>query len=534
MMKSLKFILILGLIFFKAAICNAAEQVIFVPHDARPICFQETAEVVEAAGYEVLTPPEELFGGKGEYMGQPEELWQWLEAKVPSAKAAVVSVDSLFYGGLIPSRKHEITPKVLTERLERFKALRAKNPKLKIYAFASLMRTPQAGVAGFTEEPEYYVPYGSRIFRLTALLDKSETAGLSGSEWAEVSYLKSAIPADVLNDWFERRDKNLTVTKTFIDILEQGGINCLVIGRDDNAALSQTHKEHRDLNHYAEKYNLDESKYQTLAGIDEIGLLLLTRALNDLREEAPKININFNKGKGGKTVPAFSDEEIGESIAKAVTLAGGRIVDDPAGTDLVLLVNTDLAGKTHQAHNALPDSMIKLDTKRIDKSAESFADMVEEYIAGGYPVAVADVAFANGSDNTLMDKLYTRGLLFKVQAYSGWNTATNSTGFALGTGMLAKSMSNDAKDRLLVRRYLEDWGYQANVRTFIGSQLYNSREGGVIYYSLGSHTQTVADRVTWFMREFAAKHLPPFACLKNLEVTLPWDRMFECDIDLKR
>lgn len=532
-MGNVKFILTLSLIWLLPTFCSAAEQLIFVPHDARPICFQETAEVVEATGYEVLMPPEELFGGKGEYMGQPEEIWQWLESKVKSAEAAVVSIDSLFYGGLIPSRKHEITPEVLKERIERFKALRTKNPKLKIYAFASLMRTPQAGVAGFTEEPEYYVPYGSRIFRLTALLDKSEIDGLSESEWAEVSYLKSAIPADVLNDWFGRRDKNLTVTKQFLDLLEQGGINCLVIGRDDNATLSQTHKEHRDLNHYAKKYNLDESKYQTLAGIDEIGLLLLTRALNDLRKERPKININFNKGKGSKTIPAFSDEEIGESIAKAVTLAGGRIVDDPANTDLILLVNTDLSGKTHLSHNALPDSMVKLDTKRIDKSAENFAAMVEEYIEGNYPVAVADVAFANGADNTLMDKLYSKGLLFKVQAYSGWNTATNSTGFALGTGMLAKSMSNDAKDRLLVRRYLEDWGYQANVRTFIGTQLYNSREGGVIYYSLGSHTQTVADRVTWFMRDFATKHLPPFDYLKDLEVTLPWDRMFECDIDLK-
>ena len=183
------------------------------------------------------------------------------------------------------------------------------------------------------------------------------------------------------------------------------------------------------------------------------------------------------------------------------------------------------------SHNALPNSTLKIDQKKVEKNAENFANLVDEYVEAGYPVGIADIAFANGSDNALMENLYNKGLLFKLQAYSGWNTATNSTGFVLGTGMLAKNMSNTSKDRLLIRRYLDDWAYQANVRTVIGEQLFNSREGGAIYYNLGSHTQGVADRVTWLMREFAAKNLPPFEYLKKFDVTLPWNRMFECSID---
>ena len=532
-MKWSALILILGLFCLLSSPCSAAskDKIIFIPHDARPICFQQTAEVVEQLGYKVLTPPEEYFGGKEDYMGQPDELWKWLEENVKSAKIAVIASDSLFYGGLIPSRKHEIPQSVIDSRLERFKALHVNNPKLKIYVFTSLMRTPKEGVAGFTEEPDYYVTYGRKFFNLTALIDKSEIDDLSASEQQELSALRNSIPNEILNDWFSRREKNLAVTKQFIDLLNQDIISYLIIGRDDNSPLCQTHKENRELKNYAKKYNLPKTKFQSLAGIDEFGLLLLTRAINDLRKDIPTINVKFNRGKGDKTIPEFSDEEIGNSIENAVAIAGGKLIDEPKKADFVLLVNTDPNGKTYQLHNALPDSAIKLDQKKLDKNAENFANMVDEYVEAGYPVGIADIAFANGSDNALMENLYNKGLLFKLQAYSGWNTATNSTGFVLGTGMLAKNMSNSSKDKLLIRRYLDDWAYQANVRTIIGEQLFNSREGGSIYYNLGTHTKAVADRVTWLMREFAAKKLPPFDYLKKFDVTLPWNRMFECSID---
>ena len=50
-------------------------------------------------------------------------------------------------------------------------------------------------------------------------------------------------------------------------------------------------------------------------------------------------------------------------------------------------------------------------------------------------MAVGDIAFANGADNALMKQLQDRDLLDKLYGYAGWNTATNSTGFALGMGM---------------------------------------------------------------------------------------------------
>ena len=506
-----------------------AAKIIYIPHDVRPICAEQTAEVVEQAGYKIEMPPEEYFGTT-RHFGEPEKIIEWLETKAESADAAIISTDSILYSGLIPSRKHNETEAAIEERIERIRKLREKNSSLRIYLFSSLMRTPKEGVEGFDEEPEYYVEYGRKIFEITMLMDKQEISKLSGSEQERLEQLQKNIPEWVMKDYFDRRMKNLTATKKFIEMTSQGLVNYLLVGRDDNSPLCQTHKENRELIKYAEEFHLQKDKFQSLVGIDEFGLLILTRAINDLNEYEPLINVKYNRGKGGGTIPAYSDETIEESIKNEIEIAGGKMIDDETKADLILCVNTDVKGRTFHSHNSLPDNVNYVDEKKLIEGAKIFSEMINELIQKNYPIAIADITFANGSDNYLMKNLFERGLLFKIQSYSGWNTASNSTGFALGTGILSNQMKNSAKDKLLVRRYLDDWIYQANVRTLIGEQLYNTREGGRSYYKLDEKTSAVEERVTELMKIEAQKKLPPFDYLKDFKVKLPWRRMFECEI----
>ena len=504
-----------------------AEKILFVPHDIRPISHKQTVEVVQQLGYKIVFPPNELLL-YDENNPNTDALWNWIDENIQSTDAAVLSSDLLLYGGLIPSRKHNIPKSVIDDRLERFKTLRKNNPQTRIYILSSLMRTPTEGVAGFNEDPKYYETYGSQIFTLTLLLDKQEILKLNDNEKWQLNYLKNNIPTEYLDDYFKRRAKNLSATKKLIDFVNQGIFDYLLVGKDDNSPFCQTHRENRELMSYAE--SLPKTKFQSLSGIDEFGLILLVRAVNDIRGESPTVNVKYNKGKGEKTIPAYANESIGKYIEETMMIAGGRIADDPKLADLVLLVNTDQNGKTYFLHNSSPKDVPKLNEKKLDKQANHFANLVDEYVEAGYPVGIADITYVNGADNALMKHLYNKGLLYKIQAYSGWNTATNSTGFAIGTGILAKYMSNDSKDRLLTIRYLDDWAYQANVRTMLSEQFFNSREGMVNYYSLGDKTEFVNDRVTYLMRDFANRKLPPFEYLKDFYVTLPWQRMFECDI----
>ena len=124
-----------------------------------------------------------------------------------------------------------------------------------------------------------------------------------------------------------------------------------------------------------------------------------------------------------------------------------------------------------------------------------------------------------------MNALRDEGLLFKLYGYAGWNTATNSVGFALGQGVLSVRLPEDDVDRLLLTRYLDDWGYQSNVRTAVTNQLAMLLDGGA-YLNLGRYEPAVQLRVTRLLREFAARNLPPYPGVDHLNFYFPWHRMF--------
>ena len=324
------------------------EKIVFIPHDSRPISNKQTADVVQRVGYEVVAPPMELLGNREDW-GHPDELWTWLEESLarPGVKAAVISSDAVIYGSLVGSRKHSFTRAQVLERAARFDALQKSYPKIPLYVFGSIMRTPRSGEASGHEEPEYYRRYGADIFRYTLLRDKEEVEGLTRRERKEYDFLGRLIPKEALADWMGRREKNYAVNEYLIDLMRRRGtFRYLTLGRDDNAPFSQTHMESRHLTEAGA--DLGKTRFQTMAGIDEIALLMLTRAVNEQKHEIPFVFARYNWGRGADTVPAYSDEKISTSVSDAVLAAGGMMVRAPEKADVVLTVNTNPDGRTRQ------------------------------------------------------------------------------------------------------------------------------------------------------------------------------------------
>lgn len=496
------------------------EKVLYIPHDSRPIVNKQTIEILEKAGWVVVSPPLELLGNR-ENLGDPDLLWDWLNKNAKKdITAAVISSDALLYGSLIGSRKHEYDADEILARADLFMEFRKKHKKIPLYVFGSVMRTPRTGLASGYEEPDYYRYYGTNIFRLTELMDKQELEGLTPREIKEFNFLQRLIPQKAIEDWMGRREKNFDANKKLIDYARDKTFDYLLLGRDDNAPYSQTHNEGRKLVEYGR--GLGENEYITTAGIDEIGLVLLTRAVNKKAATSPKIFVKYNWGRGGLTIPAYSDESIDTSINSAIKATGATLVEDENRADLILAVNTNPAGETFEADSEINDGSIREGTR-------FFADTIEDYVDNEKKVIVADVAFANGADNALMDQLKRRGLLFKIQAYSGWNTPTNSTGFALSAGILSTRMKENFVNELLLRRYLDDWAYQANVRTIGASQL-NWIAGDGRYELLNDKLYSAEDTCAMLIEDFVKKNLPNFTGNDNIRVRFTWNRMFEADI----
>lgn len=496
------------------------EKILYIPHDNRPIVDEQTKAVIEKAGYEIISPPEELLGNR-ENFGEPDKLWEWLtENSKKDIRAAVISSDAMLYGSLVASRKHYLDKQVILDRAELFREFRKDHKKLPIYVFGSIMRTPRSAKDSGYEEPDYYRNYGANIFRYTALEDKREMTGLDKREEKEIDFLQRLIPKKALSDWKERHEKNFAANEKLIDLAKEKNFNCLLLGRDDNAPFSQTHMESRHLKTYAR--GIDRSKFQTVSGIDEVGLMLLTRAVNDRTKNTPAIFVQYNVGRGAETVPTYSDEPIGKTISAEIVAIGGRQVDNFNRADFVLTVNTRIDGQTHEAGGGLNESKSTQNTKY-------FVDLIQTYLSANKPVAVADIAFSNGSDNALMELLKDREMLFKLHAYSGWNTATNSTGFALATGVLAKRMTYADKKNLLITRYLDDWAYQANIRSVVASQL-KWLSGDGFYGELNDKLYTVSDESRNLMQHFIKNNLQAANISDDLKLEFPWNRMFESRI----
>ena len=487
----------------------------YIPMDNRPVNLAYVADTARAAGVQVQEPAEHLLASR-EQPGQPEKLWDWVFAQAPQLDALVLSTDSLVYGGLVPSRTHFLSESLLQERLERFRELKRRYPAVRLYGFGTIMRTPKMS-AGATEPP-YYEKLGPKIFRITYLEDKQEITALTAAETAELSRLLAEVPAENLADWRTRRAKNYRVNEALQTMAREGVFEYFLLGRDDSSPLSASHQEARRLDRSGT--GIPASRYQSIPGADNLGMSMVVNAINDLEYRIPFVKVFYAPGAGDATVASYEDHPLQDSIPQHVAAAGGIKLDAAQQPDLVLAVNTPENGVTREANapgnTAVPGLAVK-----------AFVARTEAELDAGRWVAVGDVAFANGADNSLMARMQERGLLMRLAAYSGWNTAGNTLGYAVGQGMLAPFTPAKKRLELLAVRYLDDWAYQANIR----GELYNE-----IVYPAGNDGQYLGKLLPRLRRaaaektrRFAGEHLQGMAN-QGLRVDFPWNRMFEIEV----
>lgn len=503
--------------FLCASPAALAKTILYVPQDDRPVDYEYTVSTAEAAGYQVLTPPAQYLSGMN-FHGSPDKLMAWVDANAGKADAMVLSIDSLVYGGLVDSRKHNLPMETLTARLEKVEALHKSHKNVPIYVFSTVMRSPWAGGKGV--EPDYYLTMGSDIYQLASLQAKMDEEGLNPQERNDWFAIMRRVPMEYLQDWYNRRRKNMSINYRLIDDARKGVFTYYSLGHDDNSVSTQSSLESKYLEMAGT--GIPKTAFGSFPGADQLGLLLITRASNDFNNYHPKITVIYPLGGGEKTVPRYDGQAIGKTITSHVEAIGGTMVDNER-PDLLLAVNTPLTTSTTESAN-FENFPIML------QSTRDFLTQIEKAVNLDIPVSIVDMAFSNGSDNTLVYGLYQDKMMYRLAAYNGWNTASNSVGYGIAQGVLSKYMTADAHRDMLTTQYLDNWAYQANVRDYI-YRMQQKLEAGVVTQYYPTLNEELQSRTKEQLQRYASTYLGIDP--KTVDVTLPWQRLFEVYVDVK-
>ena len=139
-------------------------KIVFLPLDERPCTFDYPRYLANiATDINFVSVPKNLMG---EYKkpGNIKEIDNFLLKECKDASIAIIAIDSLLYGGIVPSRLHYYDEDTLIKRLEILKEIKKINPGIKIFAYHLIMRCPS--YSSDSEEPPYYALCGYQIHML--------------------------------------------------------------------------------------------------------------------------------------------------------------------------------------------------------------------------------------------------------------------------------------------------------------------------------------------------------------------------------
>ena len=439
-------------------------KICFVPIDNRPVCYSLVKDIVSIDdSIEIYMPNRKFLGGLDK-LANIDEILLWLET-LPQCDVVILSLDTIAYGGLIPSRRSKETFAEIKARVNRLKSILSKK-NAKIYAFSSIMRISNNNYN--EEEKEYWKDYGKKIF------EYSFSGGRN----------KSDIPKEVLEDYLATRTRNFEINKLYLKWQKEGFFESLIFSKDDCAEFGFNVDEANELERLGGK---------TKTGADEIPLSLLARSI----KKDISVFVEYSAPEYKYLISNYEDVSIEKSVLGQLELGGFKVVKTQEEADFVLYVNN--------FEEKQGELVMGWETKPFKG----------EFVSPNKPYAIADVRFANGADNSFVEKLLPQIDLVNFYGYAAWNTSANTLGSLLATVKVrfkSEKYNEEAFNKLQMIRFLDDWAYQANVRAQI---------------------DTPCD-ISELMKPFEMKLEEYFKIAESSSVNYiyPWNRKFEVEICL--
>jgi hypothetical protein len=509
-----------------------------LPLDDRPPNLQFPRRLAALADLDLRLPPKRLLG-RFLRPGEPEGLWQWMEEAARDANAVVVSADMLAYGGLIASRTTDVTRRQAIRRVLRLRRLKRRRPHLRVYVFAVIPRL------GLTISSPRLANLGPALARYLELRARP-SARLGAEETAELARLRGVVPAGLITQHADMRQRNLAVNKQLVALLAaEGALDFLVLAQEDAPPSGPHVHEQAELS--AEAMALGAAHLASIfPGADEQGMVLLARAAGEALGARAAVYPLYSTPGGAEAVALFEDRPLRMTVAGQIGAAGLGIARTEQGADMVLGVHP-------------PPGPTQADINHITPASAPpplFIERLARLARSGRHTALADVAYCNGADPALVAQLAAHKALPLLAGFAAWNTAGNSIGSALAQAALRR-LARAARSRqpsragggatraqveFLFERLIDDYAYQTVVRREacrfarenLGQFPLHLRRGR---RRAGQYVRAALEPLArrLFAEHFEGAELDGqrIAELRDLRIGLPWPRLFEVEVEAK-
>jgi hypothetical protein len=501
-----------------AASAGGVRPIAFVPLDDRPVTWQLPVLLGAIAGQPVVTPAREAIGN---YLrpGNPDALARWLRGDATiDVSALVASTDMVAYGGLVASRIGGVSTSEAYVRLRTLAALKAEHAIGFVGVFGTIMRLAPTGVPRLGLGSNYYAT-GATVDAIQAYANLPDPPA-SPDDVRKAKHLREIIGSATLDAYLATRARNLNVDEWALQLAAEGGFDRIVIGQDDAGPQGLHLKDVAALKGLVRRYGLGE-RGSIEPGADELGMVMLARAFLRNVGWTPTVAVDYSRSGGGSVGDRLEYVPIDTTIGQIIEACGAVRVGTSA--DIVLCVR--VAG-----------------TSATDESA--FEDRLAAAVSAGRSVAVADLTFLSGApgdeQRELTDALIAKGLAGKIDAFASWNTDANTIGTALpeaiaaGAGRRAGSYSARAHAQFMLDRYIDDYAFHQFVRPQLNELLRaNGVDTTLLLPEVAREASSANRAELWpYALGLLASVYPQYRD-GGLTITLPWDRTFETQIDVR-
>jgi hypothetical protein len=501
---------------------------VVVPLDDRPVTAQLPRLLGAVAGVKVVEPPRPMLG---RYLtpGDPDRIARWLRDDAPrDARAYVVSSDMMVYGGLVASRIPGVTRAVAYTRLQDLAAIRASRPGASFAVFGTVMRLAPTGVPKLGAAASF--PFAGAdvwgaIQQYAGLPDPPQT----GEQRAYAAKLRAQL-GPALDAYLETRARNRDVDLFALRLTAEGAFDRIVLGQDDAGPVGLHLRDLAALRAFAARW-LPPSRASIEPGADELAMTLVSAALVREGGAVPRVRVIYSRADGATVNDPLEFAPIATTITDLIRTCGAVPAREGERADIDLFVRVPSTGSDDE-----------------EMFVNAIWTDVSPHSGPSRPLpltAIADLSFLATNDHAqqrqLTEDLIARHIAGSVTSFASWNTVANTVGTALPeaiavfAGRRLGTYDARAHATFTLMRYVDDVAFHADVRPELNTGLSAQHVDDHTYLLPGVAQRTASENRAQLWREgldLLARIEPQFRDA-GFTITLPWDRTFETELDLR-